>query len=120
MSRTLLTVDLKNDPRVVESYRRHHAQVWPEVLASLKRSGIRRMEIFILERRLVMLVETDGRDFGACMAAHVAAGPRVEEWEALMRSMQEPPPGARPGEWWSVMEPLFALNGGPQPGASLE
>jgi L-rhamnose mutarotase len=111
MARSVLTVDLKDDQRTVDAYRRHHQHVWPEVLASLQRAGIRRMDIFLLERRLVMIVETDGRDFADCMRAHVAGDGRVVEWEALMRSMQEPPPGAAPGDWWSVMEPIFTLNG---------
>jgi hypothetical protein len=28
-----------------------------------------------------------------------------------MHSMQQPPPGGRHENWWSVMEPLFQLNG---------
>ena len=106
----MLTIDLKNDPAIIHSYRTHHQQVWPEVLASLRRAGITRMDIYILDRRLVMILETDGRDFQQCMALHVASHPRVAEWEALMHSMQEPPPGGRHENWWSVMEPLFHLD----------
>ena len=34
-----------------------------------------------------------------------------------MRSLQEPPPGAAPGEWWARMEPVFSLKvaGDPAP-----
>jgi hypothetical protein len=32
------------------------------------------------------------------------------EWEALMRSLQQQPPGAWPGEWWAQMEPVFSLG----------
>ena len=68
------------------------------------------MDIYLLGRRLVMILETDGPDFRRCFAAHVASSPRVAEWEALMRSLQEPPPGAPPGEWWATMEPVFSLE----------
>jgi L-rhamnose mutarotase len=109
-ARAVLTIDLKNDPAIIETYRTHHQQVWPEVVSSLQRAGIRTMDIYILGRRLVMILETDGPDFQQCMALHVASDPRVAEWEALMHSMQEPPPGGRHENWWSVMEPLFHLD----------
>ena len=111
MTRHVLTVDLKDDPAIVSAYRAHHQRVWPEVLSSLQRVGIREMEIYMLGRRLVMVLDTDGSDFRRCLAAHVASSPRVAEWEALMQSLQEPPPGGRPGEWWALMEPVFRLDG---------
>jgi L-rhamnose mutarotase len=111
MNRHVLAVDLKDDPDVVDSYTAHHRRVWPEVLRSLRRAGIDDMRIYLLGRRLVMIVDTaDGLDFRRCFATHVASSPRVAEWEALMQSMQEPPPGGRPGEWWAVMQPVFQLN----------
>jgi hypothetical protein len=27
-----------------------------------------------------------------------------------MKSLQQPPPGGRPGEWWALMEPVFRLD----------
>jgi L-rhamnose mutarotase len=110
MIRHVLTVDLKDDPAAIESYKAHHERVWPEVVRSLQRAGIREMEVYMLGRRLVMVVDTDGRDFRRCFAAHVASSPRVAEWEALMKSLQQPPPGGRPGEWWALMEPVFRLD----------
>lgn len=110
MSQYVLTVDLKDDPAAMAAYREHHRRVWPEVIESLRRAGIVRMDIYLLERRGVMIVETDGRDPRRCFAAHRASSPRVAEWEALMRSLQEPPPGAAPGEWWTLMEPVFRLE----------
>ena len=111
MPRAVLTLDLKDDPAVVASYRWHHARIWPEVAESLRQSGIREMEIFLLGRALVMIVESDGRDLAECFAAHHAsANPRVVEWETLMKSMQVPPADARPGEWWASMDQVFQLS----------
>ena len=110
ITRTVLAVDLKNDAAAIEIYREHHQRVWPEVLASLRRAGVRNMDIYLLGRRLVMIVETEGPDFRRCFAAHLVSHPQVSEWEALMRSLQEPPPGASPGEWWANMEPVFSLE----------
>jgi L-rhamnose mutarotase len=122
ITRTVLAVDLKGDAATIETYKEHHRRVWPEVLASLRQAGVREMDIYLLGRRLVMIVETGEQDFRRCFAAHRASHPRVAEWEALMRLLQTPPPGAASGEWWAPMEPVFSLDlaedptATPQPG----
>ncbi len=109
-TRTVLAVDLKDDAAAIEAYKDHHRRVWPEVLDSLRRAGVHDMDIYLLGRRLVMIVETNGQDFRRCFAAHSTSHPRVIEWEALMRSLQEPAPGTPPGDWWARMEPVFSLE----------
>jgi len=112
MTRHVLAVDLKDDPGIVEAYKEHHRRVWPEVLRSLRRAGIADMQIYLLGRRLVMLVDmSDGLDVRSAFAQHVASDPRVAEWEALMKSMQQPVPGSAADEWWAVMQPVFDLHG---------
>ena len=122
MTRTVLAVDLNGPASTIETYKEYHRQVWPEVLDSLRQSGIQRMDIYLLGRRLVMILETDDPDFRRCFARHIASSPRVAEWETLMRSLQTPPPGAPTGEWWTRMEPVFSLdgvkNGSPAPEAA--
>jgi L-rhamnose mutarotase len=111
MTRYALTVNLKNDPSVIDVYRRYHERVWPEVLQSLRDAGVERMDIHLLGRQLVMLVELhEGLDWRRVFAAHRASSARVAEWERLMAALQEPSPDARPGEWWTVMEPVFHLD----------
>ena len=110
ITRTVLAVDLKDDAAAIETYKEHHRRVWPEVLASLRRVGVHDMDIYLLGRRLVMVVETEGPDFRRYFAAHRVSHPRVTEWEALMRSLQEPAPGTPPGDWWARMEPVFSLE----------
>jgi L-rhamnose mutarotase len=111
VNRHVLTVDLRDDPAAIEAYVAHHRQVWPEVLASLRRAGIRAMDIYVLGRRLVMVVELEeGLDVQRAFASHRAAGPRVAEWERLMKSLQQPPPGAAPGDGWTMMQPVFHLG----------
>lgn len=111
MTRHLLAVDLKDDPAAIESYKAHHRSVWPEVLSSLRRAGLTDMEIYLLDRRLVMVVDLpDGVDVRRAFATHRTSDPRVVEWEALMKSLQQPPPGSAAGEWWAVMQPVFHLH----------
>lgn len=110
MTQHALLVHLRDDPAAIAAYREHHQQVWPEVVASLRRAGIERMDIHLLGRTAVMIVEiADGVDIGGAFAAHQAASPRVAEWERLMKSLQEPSPDAQPGEWWAQMTPVFRL-----------
>jgi L-rhamnose mutarotase len=109
--RTVLTVKLKDEPGIVDTYRRHHRAVWPEVQASLRQAGVDEMDIYLLGHRLVMVVEMrDGIDYRTAFQAHAGSSPRVVEWERLMKSLQEPSEDARAGEWWAVMEPVFHLN----------
>lgn len=117
MSRFVFTVNVKAEPGVVEMYRDHHRNVWPEVEASLRHAGVERMDIYLLGRRLVMVVETrDGLDYRTAFEKHASSSGRVIEWERLMKSLQEPPAEARAGEWWALMEPVFHL--GPSPAVS--
>ena len=108
MTRYALTVDLRDDAAAIAEYRDRHRRVWPEVLESLRLAGVQRMDIFLLGRKLVMMVEVDdGLDVRRVFAAHRQSNGRVQEWERLMQSLQEPAFDAPPGEWWAVMEPVF-------------
>lgn len=107
MLRQVLAIDLKDDS-VVETYRAYHEQVWPEVLESLRASGVVDVQIYILGRRVVMIADlVDGADLRRAFATRIASHPRVAEWERLMMSLQQPAPGAADGEWWTAMEPVF-------------
>jgi L-rhamnose mutarotase len=109
--RYVLTVNLKDDPSVIETYRKYHREVWPEVLTSLRDVGVRQMDIHLLGRRLVMIVEmNDGLDYRVAFKAHASSSDRVIEWERLMKSLQEPDIGARADEWWALMEPVFQMD----------
>jgi L-rhamnose mutarotase len=111
MTRHVLTVDLRDDPAAIAAYREYHREVWPEVIESLRRSGVEGMEIHLLGRRLVMILELqDGADYRSVFADHVASSPLVGQWEQLMRSLQEPVPGTPSGDSWALMEPVFRLN----------
>jgi len=109
--RHVLTMNLKGDPGIVERYTRLHHDVWPEVQASLRQAGVERMDIYLLGRCLVMVLEMrDGLDYREAFAAHESSSQRVAEWERLMKSLQEPAAEARADEWWAAMEPVFHLN----------
>ena len=111
MTQYVFTVNLKDDPTVIADYRQYHRSVWPEVIESLRSVGVERMDIYLVGRRLVMVVGMlDGLDYAAAFRAHAASSPRVSEWERLMQTLQERPDEAQPGEWWARMEPVFHLD----------
>jgi L-rhamnose mutarotase len=105
------TINLKDEPEVIARYVAHHAAVWPEVEHGLRAIGVERMRIWLLGRRLFMLMETrDDFDADRDFARYMERDPRIREWQSLMESMQEPVPEAGPGEWWATMRPVYALE----------
>ncbi|RYZ28145.1 MAG: L-rhamnose mutarotase, partial [Chitinophagaceae bacterium] len=57
MRRYCLTLELKNDPHLIQQYEAHHQAVWPEIIDSIKQAGIQSMEIYRLGTRLFMTME---------------------------------------------------------------
>ena len=108
--RYCLTLDLKDDPTLIAEYRRHHDAVWPEVLDSLRASGIERAEIHLRDTRMVMVLDV-GPDFSfERKAAADATHPVVQRWEALMWKYQQALPGTPAGEKWQVMERIWEFS----------
>jgi L-rhamnose mutarotase len=104
------TLDLKDGPDVISTYDEHHRAVWPEVQRGLRDIGIERMRIWRLGQRLFMLMETiDAFDPDRDFARYIAGDPRIREWQELMASLQQPAPGAQPGELWANMQLVFEL-----------
>jgi len=100
-----LTINLRDDPEVIERYKAYHRAVWPEVLEDGRKKGILAVRIFMLGHRLFMYLETtDDYDMNQALVPQGQDDLRRKEWDELMRSLQEPVPEARPGEWWAEME----------------
>jgi L-rhamnose mutarotase len=120
-NRHVLTLDLRDDPAVIAAYRDYHERVWPEVVRSLKSAGVQHLDIYLLHCRLVMIVEVKpGLELRHVFEQHAASSPKVAEWERLMKTLQQPPPGAPAGEWWALMEPVYTLRGSHAAGAASE
>lgn len=105
------TLNLKDNQELVAEYRRRHAQgeVWPETLAAIREVGILEMEIYILDTKLFMIVETPlDFDWDSAMAK-MATLPRQEEWEAYMSVFQQAEASASSADKWQLMERMFYL-----------
>src|SRR5829696_326983 len=108
--RYCLTLNLRNNPDLIRQYEEHHKAVWPEIIDSIKDSGIENMEIYRFGTRLFMIMETN-EDFSFEKKAEAdRRNPKVQEWEKLMWNYQQPLENAKAGEKWMLMNKIFELN----------
>jgi len=109
MKRYCLALDLNDDPQLIAEYEAYHKNVWPEIIESIKGSGIEILEIYRTGNRMFMIIEAN-EDFNfEKKAAMDIANPKVQEWEELMWKFQQALPWARAGEKWILMEKIFEL-----------
>jgi len=109
MKRFCLALDLMDDPEKIRAYEAYHREVWPEIIESIRASGIGTLDIYRTGNRLFMILEA-ADDFSFEKKAEMdRANPRVQEWEDLMWNYQQALPGTKPGEKWILMDKIFSL-----------
>ncbi len=100
-------------PEKEKLYRELHADVWPEVVAALKKANFQNFSIFLLElegkKYLFNYVEYTGdnlyKDF-----AGMADGPTIlEKWEPMTDACEKRLPGTPKGEDWKSLEMLMHI-----------
>ena len=109
MRRYCLALDLKDDELLISEYEEHHRHVWPEIVASIKDSGIEQMEIYRTANRLFMIMETNDNFSFEKKGTADAANEKVQQWEQLMWKYQQALPSAKQGEKWVLMEKIFEI-----------
>ncbi len=108
--RYCLTLDLKDDPKLIAEYKRYHERIWPEITKSIKDAGVVDLEIYLLGTRMFMVMEVSERFSFEGKSKADRDNPKVQEWEALMWKFQNPLPNAKPGEKWMLMDRIFKLE----------
>ncbi|MFW5773989.1 MAG: L-rhamnose mutarotase [Tangfeifania sp.] len=106
------TLELENDPQLIEEYKNVHAPgaAWPEITQGMREVGITDMEIYLHENRLFMIMETIP-DFDHDKAMQeLAQKPRQKEWEAFVSRFQKTSANASADEKWKLMERIFKLE----------
>ncbi len=95
-------------PEAIAEYKRIHAAVWPDVLATISACNIRNYSIYLKEpdNLLFAYFEYHGTDFIAD-SAKMAADPKTQEWWTICSPMQVPLASRGEGEWWAAMEEVF-------------
>lgn len=107
--RFCLALDLKDDPELIAEYERYHQQVWPEIIDSIKSSGIEVLDIYRTGNRMFMIIEANDNFSFEKKSKADATNPKVQEWETLMWKFQQALPWAKPGEKWIIMDKIFGL-----------
>lgn len=108
--RYCLTLDLKDDPKLIAEYKHYHEKIWPEITRSIKDAGVLDLEIYLRGTRMFMILEVDNSFSFAKKAEADRKNPKVQEWEDLMWKFQKALPEAQPGEKWLPMERIFVLE----------
>ena len=109
MKRYCLTLDLKDDKKMIAEYEEYHRNMKPEILKSITDAGIVSMQIYRLHTRMFMIIETvDDFSFEKKTALD-ASNEIVQVWENLMWTYQVALPMAKEGEKWVVMDNIFTL-----------
>jgi L-rhamnose mutarotase len=86
-----------------------HKNPRQEVRNVMKKNGIEKHAIFIKDEVLVSVFEYTGDNFKADMKA-VGDHPATRAWWEIISPMQEPLENRRPGEWWTMFEPITAYG----------
>jgi L-rhamnose mutarotase len=111
MKRVAQLIRLK--PESYEEYKRIHANVWSEVLATIHKANIRNYSIYHWNGLLFAYFEYIGNDFDADMAK-IASDPKTHEWWTITDPMQEPlegnSKGSIEGGWWTPAEEVFHVD----------
>ncbi len=110
MSRRLcFALDLIDDAALMAQYEAMHAPgaVPAEVVADIRATGFLDLEIWRTGDRCFM-VATVADDFPRARGAEAQAV--ADRWEAAMWRYQRALPHAAPGEKWTAMTRLFALD----------
>lgn len=109
MKRYCLALDLIDDAEKIKKYQEFHQNIWPEIAENIRQRGIQNMQIWQVENRLFMIMDTDD-DYDEKHAEQIAlAEPKNQEWEALMWEFQQRLRTAKPGEKWIGMTQIFDL-----------
>ena len=100
-------------PEKEQLYRELHAEVWPEVVASLKKANFQNFNIFLLElggkKYLFSYVEYTGNDLYKDFA-RVADNPIVcDKWDPMTDACEKRLPGTPKGEQWKSLETLMHI-----------
>lgn len=109
MQRIVRTLQLKDDPVLIERYKEVHAEVWPEVKAGIKEVGVDVMDIYLHGNTAVMILEVpDGLDVQQAFE-RLATLPRQQEWEEYVSGFQQCHPGDSSADKWHDMNRIFSL-----------
>jgi L-rhamnose mutarotase len=106
MKRIGFILKVKQDK--IEEYKRHHEQVWPEMLDALRSAGWHNYSLFMAEDGLLFGYFETPVDL-ATANAQMAATEINTRWQEFMAPFFESPNNARPDQMLVELEEVFHL-----------
>ena len=107
MKRVGFILKVKQD--VIEEYKDHHRNVWPEMLEALRAAGWRNYSLFMRDDGLLFGYFETPDSLQAAQAAMEDTEVNAH-WQAIMSSYFEIPMGARPDQMLVELEEVFHLD----------
>ena len=107
MKRVGFILKVKQDK--IEEYKRHHEQVWPEMLEALRAAGWHNYSLFMAEDGLLFGYFETPVDL-ATANAHMAATEVNTRWQEFMAPYFESPNNARPDQMLVELQEVFHLT----------
>lgn len=96
-----------------KQYRELHAEVWPEVVEAIKKSGIVNYSIHVLElgekKYLFSYFEYTGDDPGRDFAELAETPIIADRWWPITKACQQRLPGTGVEEHWTALEQLMYI-----------
>lgn len=110
MKRYCQTLELVDNPELVEKYLEAHRHVWPEIQKGILSVGILDMQIYAMGTRLFMICDTTDDFDWVKDNARLATLPRQADWEAYVAQFQGCDPDAPSTSKWHLMDKIFELD----------
>ena len=107
MNRYCFALDLKESPKLIAAYVEAHKRVWPEVEAGFKATGIITLELYHVENRLFMIMDTQTGFSFKKKQTYDNAQPKIKQWETEMERYQKLLPNTLTGTKWRLMERIY-------------
>ncbi|MEA5141098.1 L-rhamnose mutarotase [Arcicella rigui] len=110
MKRYCLTLNLKDDEDLIAQYQQLYEKMRIEIEAAIIDSGILNMEIYRIDTRLFMVIDTvDDFSFEAKNNLDIKY-PKKQEWESLICKYQKILPIEKNYKKWVLMNTIYELN----------
>ncbi len=100
---------LKVKPDMIEEYKRHHEQVWPEMLDALRDTGWRNYSLFMRDDGLLFGYFEAAESFGASLDG-MAREEVNARWQAFMAPYFEGLVGKSADQTMQELEEVFHLD----------
>ena len=107
-----LTLDLHDDKELIREYEQYHqlGYSWPEVIDSIRGSGILDMQIYRSGTQLIMVMTVSDSFSFEDKARRDSQNPKVMEWERLMTKFQRADADASADAKWQKIRNIFDLK----------